>query len=520
MRILLVSLACFAVAGAVSAGTLSVKILDENGSPAPARVYLTDSSGQLQVPAGMIVYKRTRNVSEEHFVPPSGAFKIDLRSGVYHLVVERGKEYLPAGENIRVSGGAAEKTVRLRRWVRMTDRGWYSADMHIHRPLLDLGAIMEAEDLNFAVNITRWRVGDREIAEDPELDAFLAKSDANGAMKSANERWFTVLNEELEPPESALLVSRMGKVRSTLEYPMAAYGRALRQRGALVDSEKATSLELPAIAALGGCETVGLANNHLWRSGSFPGAWGAWPDRMMRAYPADCSGFALAGCEMYYALLNAGLPLKLSAGSANGVHPVPPGWSRIYAHLDGEFTVERWFEAVRAGRTFVTTGPMLLLTVNGLGPGQEPRGAKFPMKAKVNVTVLSPDPVREVELVVNGDVRKLPLRGSGMTWSGASDLELTTTTWIAARWMSGGDKVCGVAHTAPVLFRNGSQPVFVRRTEAEYLVKAVERLIDDVKAGRKGPGDAIPMIVTPTPVVREQTLGLLEQARDFYRGKL
>ena len=53
--------------------------------------------------------------------------------------------------------GAVERTVRLRRWVDMRDRGWFSGDMHVHRGLASMALLMEAEDLPFAVPISLWK---------------------------------------------------------------------------------------------------------------------------------------------------------------------------------------------------------------------------------------------------------------------------------------------------------------------------------------------------------------------------
>ena len=85
----------------------------------------------------------------------------------------------------------------------------------------------------------------------------------------------------------------------------------------------------------------------------------------------------MAGFDLYYALLNMGFPLKVSAGSASGVHAVPLGWSRLYVKVEGVFHPEKWFEGARRGRSFATTGPMLFLKVNGLEPGSESRSVAF-----------------------------------------------------------------------------------------------------------------------------------------------
>ena len=62
---------------------------------------------------------------------------------------------------------------------------------------------------------------------------------------------------------------------------------------------------------------------------------------------------------------------------------------------------EAWIAALRGGRTFVTNGPLLFLTVNGQGPGATVRGAD---PLKVEVRAVSRVPFERVEIVLNGAV--------------------------------------------------------------------------------------------------------------------
>ena len=47
--------------------------------------------------------------------------------------------------------------------------------------------------------------------------------------------------------------------------------------------------------------------------------------------------WALYGFANYYALLNCGFRLRPTGGTANGVHPVPLGFGRVYVRVDGKF---------------------------------------------------------------------------------------------------------------------------------------------------------------------------------------
>ncbi|WP_327085288.1 hypothetical protein OIE66_23340 [Nonomuraea sp. NBC_01738] len=83
-----------------------------------------------------------------------------------------------------------------------------------------------------------------------------------------------------------------------------------------------------------------------------------------------------ATAVVYRRLLGAGNRLAVTAGTDTMIsftrsdnQSNPPGWARVYARPDGPLTAASFAEAVRARRTFATTGPWLELSVAGHGPG-------------------------------------------------------------------------------------------------------------------------------------------------------
>jgi len=74
----------------------------------------------------------------------------------------------------------------------------------------------------------------------------------------------------------------------------------------------------------------------------------------------------------YYRYLNCGYRLPLVGGTDKMYSNVPVGLYRTYAQIpdDDEFTYETWSRAVRAGRTFLSGGPMIHLSVNGARIGE------------------------------------------------------------------------------------------------------------------------------------------------------
>ena len=501
------------------ASALSVIIRNEHGVVVPARVYLIDSSNNSIFPNHTIAYDKTSfdGIVEKSFVPPNGVFSIDLPDGAYRIVVERGKEYLPVDIRIHIRAPRnIKRTVVLHRWINMGARGWFSADMHVHRPLADLPTLMDAEDLSAAVPITQWSAtwSGGKMNADPSLQHYLSIADADGIVHLKEGRFFPVLNEELESNSSAVLGTFLGRNGVQLAYPFSDFGRAVLARGGVADSEKATSLELPGLAAVGACQTVGLANNSLWRSGSYLTRWGAWPDRALGQYPQTCSGFVRAGFDIYAALLDMGFPLKPSAGSASGALPVPPGWSRIYVHTQAPLTPQLWVEALKQGRSFVTTGPMIFLRVNGKEPGDEVHLSQFPLRLHVSLEMFSLTPVSKAEIVLNGQPHDIALRlnlKDPHRYSGSTDLTAESSTWITARWSAARSNGCDVAHTSPIYFWDGTKPIPVNRDEAEKLLDRVNSLIDQVSKGGSG-GD----IVSDSEDIRNKTLKYLNQAQEVY----
>src|SRR4029450_11811058 len=92
-------------------------------------------------------------------------------------------------------------------------------------------------------------------------------------------------------------------------------------------------------------------------------AWGK--PRETALYPAP-HGNGRWSEHIYYELLNCGLRVPPSAGSASGVLPNPVGYNRVYVHCDGELTWESWWENLRRGQVVGTNGP--LLRRRGCGP--------------------------------------------------------------------------------------------------------------------------------------------------------
>jgi len=136
----------------------------------------------------------------------------------------------------------------------------------------------------------------------------------------------------------------------------------------------------------------------------------------------------------YYRYLNSGYRLPLVGGTDKMSADVPVGLHRTYARLgDEEFTYDGWRRAVRAGRTFLSSGPIIELRVEGAGIGDTVR-IDGPGTVHVQARTQSIFPVHSLQIVQDGEVV-----ASVDDPKGARTLELEAAvrvrdhSWLAAR---------------------------------------------------------------------------------------
>src|SRR5438309_10515587 len=129
---LMASLGLGTVVFAAEEGRLLINAVDKaTGQPIAARMHLKDARGKVIKPPKVPFWK-------DHFVF-DGSIMLDLPLGTYIFEMESGPEYkLQNGTFILERTANDTKTVEMERFIDMKKDGWWSGDLHIHRPPADI----------------------------------------------------------------------------------------------------------------------------------------------------------------------------------------------------------------------------------------------------------------------------------------------------------------------------------------------------------------------------------------------
>jgi hypothetical protein len=226
----------------------------------------------------------------------------------------------------------------------------------------------------------------------------------------------------------------------------------------------------------------------------------------------DINNTWAASVPLWYRLLNCGFRVPATAGTdvfLNRIDSRLPGGDRVYVHLDGPLSYQRWIDGLKAGRSFVTNGPMLTFMANGKEPGSVLAvGAKPTIRVKA--TARSPFPLTKAELVHNGKViAAATLAGDGLTATLDQEITLDRGGWLAFRAEGRGTSDTATpslnAHTNPVYVEVGGV-VQKSAEEAQAFLKWIDEFEIVLRARNR----------FPTEKHRNQAQEQIEAARVVY----
>ncbi|MCH8990974.1 MAG: CehA/McbA family metallohydrolase, partial [Acidobacteria bacterium] len=364
---------------------LSVTIIDDaTGEPTPVRVRLTDASGAiapLPEAAIAIMWGPNDRAVGYGFQPDSsfyvdGVFDVELQPGTYHMSLAKGQEYLSQQHEINIGSGDRSETFRLKRWINMPERGWFSADDHIHIR--------------------------RSPRENPLILTWIAAEDIHvGALLQMGDFWATYFaqyawgRDGVYQVEDYFLTSGQEEPRThelghTISLAADAF---VRFRGEYYHYDRV----FDRVHELGGL--TGYAHKAV----AFHGYRGMTLDVLRNKVDfLEILQFGTMNTEHYYHFLDLGFKLTATAGS-DFPWATQIGETRFYTYVGDDFTFDNWRSSFHAGHTFVSNGPIIDLKVNGAIPGDEldvTRGSTLSITVRA-FGHAEQVPLRNLEIVVH-----------------------------------------------------------------------------------------------------------------------
>ena len=446
---------------------------DATGRPVPCRVHFRSPAGIPYQPHGHHNHV-TQNLGSWHY-DVGGDVRLGQTSYAYidgtcqgwlprgEVVVDvaRGFEYEPLRQTVRIEPGQRDLTLRISRVADMAAEGWWSGDSHVHF-LSTPGAQLEqrGEDLR-VVNLlqTQWGAlftNTEDFSGRPSVSQYGVVGDSGYVTYVGQENRQHMLGHMVlwglkEPvmpwcsdgPDEAELGGALDATMSDWA------DRTHAQGGTVVAAHFPNPNGEPAVlVATGRADAVEMLTQ---------------PDDAMLEY---------------YRYLNSGYRLPLVGGTDKMSSAVPVGLCRTYAKLDEEFSYEAWCRAVRSGRTFLSMGPLLTLSVDGDEPGGTVR-LSGPGTVSVRATVRSIFPLRSLEIVRNGEVVARAEANGGRQADISEELRIDGNSWIACRAFGAGYHLDDwgrrvAAHTSPVYVACGGEWTMTNPEGLRYIRTLVE----------------------------------------------
>lgn len=422
-----------------AAQILRLEIVDEKQRPVAARFSLTVDGESFQPPRlnehGLRFVSVHESKNQRYpvtYARGTGPVEFELPADAKQLDVSvaKGFEYLPVTRRVPVMAGRVTKlVVEIKRWAEPGSDGWVSADAHLHYDRLskednrDWLTMLDADGLNHGFFM---------VLKGGKVPGIWARQYAYGPEGEATDRTrLLVAGEEYRD-------SAMGHINllglSEVIQPISTGGLG----------EPKVHVNWPPLAdvlsrtrKLGGF--AGVAHG---------GSLGRHPTATIDSVLGAVDFFEIGNAHLYslrlwYDLLNCGVSIPPAAGTDLPNYPFRDPWQpflgsmRMYVKTGGQIDFTAWKRALSQGAVFVTSGPLLKLTVNGEEIGSELHVARPGQEVLVEAELASPVELKQFELIVSGrpvrcEIEKIR-SGPVQRWKLRHNLKVHESCWIAVR---------------------------------------------------------------------------------------
>ena len=476
------------------AGKLRIKVTNASGAPMPARLSVSGADGRGWAPDAAWRhaddgFDRKIRPFELSYFHTNGPATLTVPAGEYRVLATRGLEYAAVTRTVTVAaGGKAAAALRLDRLADLPARGWWSGDLHVHmnyggaygNDAARLRAQAEAEDLHVVEDLIvnkEQRIPDvaafRDRPDPVSTAATIVKHDEEyhtgwwghtAHLGLTKHLILPILAGYLPGPLGSLFpdnatISDLTRAQGGISGYVHPFGDPPPDPG----SREPITHGLPVDVALGKVDYLEIVSFNDHR----------------------------ATAEVWYRLLNTGFRIPAGAGTDAMANFAslrgPVGIDRVFVRSGPKLDYRGWLEALRAGRTFATNGPLLTFTLGGREIGDEIRLPAGGGNLEARVSLRSIVPVEKLEIVSGGRaIASVPLWAGGTRADATLSIPVRESGWFTLRAMSSGAAepildIYPFATTSPIYVIVDGREV---RSEADarYFERWVERVAESASA--------------------------------------
>jgi TolB protein len=474
-------------------GTLSLELFEMGtGGPLSARIALQEEGGKPAAPPGSLY--RLHGDQMDFFAERTA--EVVVPAGSYHIHAYHGPEYRMA--HLQVEVPAAKTTsvkVELQRWTDPQSRGWYSGENHIHANYgyghwyntpREMRVLIEAE----ALNVANFVVANSDTDGVFDREFFRGRPDPY-----SGERNILYWNEEFRATFWGHMT--LINLKQLVEPVFTGFLDTTNPWDAPTNSDVADHTHVQG----GHVNYTHPASNP---KDPYLGAYSA------KSVPMDVALGKIDSIDinwsyeptlsLWYRLLNCGFRLPASAGTdcfLNRIASRLPGSDRAYVKIEGNFSYDGWVKGLKAGRSFVTNGPILEFT-----PG-EIRRLAAPGEIPVKASATSLVPLDRVEVVMNGaGVAQGAIAADKLSATIDERIKVERSSWIGVRAFAGRLQ----AHSSPIYVEVAGQRQH-SQADAEFFLAWIDRLEAQLNKRDR----------VPSAELKKHVEGQLNAAREVYR---
>ncbi|MCS7254612.1 MAG: CehA/McbA family metallohydrolase [Armatimonadota bacterium] len=479
---------------------LLLEVVDgTTGKATPAKVFITDSEGNGYYPPEAyengVVYGLLERRKAFY---TDGIVTVPLPEGTFTIEVTKGYEFMPKRAKLTVKNGEFRAVrIKLSRIADMTKFFWFSGEHHMHcvghgvqkydrifgdpkKCLTTLKLILKAEGLHFAFMVPHGlKFGETYV----EHDFLLHASDECGSGGTGGD--ICLIGAKIRP--------KIGNIFENIS----AFATAHENGWVALHTH-------PDWGRIDNPKDLGFA-----RDLPIVVAYGLAP-----VWDLFCWAPSEEKLQWWYRWLNLGFKLGITGSTDtyfnNPRNIISPGRNRTYVHAKS-LDLDAIVDAYKNGRTFATTGPLLIFQARLAGQTEWAEvgnviklpGLK-PQRLEIRLRCFSAKGLGRMELVCNGNVAWVADGNGEIEQEHTINLAVDSTCWLAARCYDIGAKDVrgGFAHTSPIYVQVGDEPMEPKDEDIAFFI----RWLKDYER-------VLPIIAKDIGVSEDKYHGLIEHIR-------